>query len=244
MIAVLGLLVVPPGQVQGQAGEGDERKVPTVPGERLLPLTERTRSFRILSGDGVGNRVTQKLRPAEESEPGDWVLNFDSLNVLYLRRTEGGAIEMVRMDLPREDRAVVYQPAVRLIPPRLRPRLTEVGTGLARIYYLDTGERRRVGAFRHEIEEVSRARFGVPNGPVAGFLVVLDHEIDVDFGKVRLELEGGYVPGEGLVYRHMRYTKEKLGLFGETLRRTAVLDEPLTDDERAARSAGSGNGGS
>lgn len=241
-LAVVLLFVLPLGagwllaQEESEPDGAFEQEVPTVSGEQLLPLGERTRLFRIISGDGAGEEAKQTLRRAGKDEPGEWVLELNGLNVLYLRHDDEGAVEMVRMDLPREDRAVTYLPAVRMIPARLHPRLSEIGTGTARIYNLESGERTRLGAYRHEIEQVARARFDLPSGMVDGFLVVLDHSIDVDFGEVRLELEAGYVPGEGLVYRHLRYTRQKLGLFGETIRRTSVLTEPAVSADERSRS--------
>lgn len=50
-------------------------------------------------------------------------------------------------------------------------------------------------------------------------------ERSVDLRQLRLELKCDYVPSEGMVYRHMRHTIEKLGMSGNTTRRTAVLAE-------------------
>lgn len=230
-----------PTDTAQQPDAAQQQQPPTIPAEELMPLTERTQAFQIIEGDKVGDRVTQTLRRTRGNEPGQWVLSFNGLNRLYVRRTTGGEIEMVRLDLPRENRAVTYEPAVRLIPATLHPDFIGEVRGLARIYDLETGEQIRTGRYQHELEQVSRASFHTPEGRREGYLIVIDHLVDVDFGEVRLGLEAGYLLGEGMVYRHMRYTIKKLGLFGSTLRRTAVIAEPSSGEASQRSGTNAGN---
>ncbi|MEX2672300.1 MAG: hypothetical protein WD294_09350 [Phycisphaeraceae bacterium] len=225
------IIVIATGAILG-AGQtpvpergGGEPATPRVPGEQLLPLDERTRTFRIVEGDRAGERVTLTLRRAAENEVGDWVLTMTDLNVMHLRRTRAGAVEVLRLELPRENRAIDYQPAVRLIPASVVPQARVEVTGIARISNLETGEQVRSGRFSHQVDQVTRSRFNTQAGERVGYLVVVDHQVDLDLGQLQLSLEGGFVPGQGMVYRHMRYTIDKLFVFSETTRRTAVLAE-------------------
>lgn len=224
---------VPPADSGEDPGEspGESPGEESVRGEALLPLTERQRMFEIVEGDRRGELVNLVLRRTRDGELGTHVLRMSDLNTLYLRRNDEGDVEVLRLDLPRENRAVVYEPAVRLIPGQVRPRLRVEEAGLARVYDLETGEFQRRGAVQHAVKEVSRARFHTPGGEQAGYMVVIEHSIDLDLGELRMEMECGYVPGEGMVYRHLRYTIEKLGLFGSTTRRTAVLAESLDEGD-------------
>ena len=223
MVAGLAIATVMFTAVFGQIDPAES----TLPTEQLLPLAERRHTFRIIEGDGAGEQVQQTLRPAQEQEgePGQWVLELGDLNRLYLRRNEAGDVEAVRLDLPQENRAVVYDPPVVMIPARVEAELAGATTSRARVYDLESGELTHTGQVTHEIKQVSRSRFDTAVGTQQGYLIVIDHEVDLDLGNATLGLETGYVPGEGMVYRHMRYTIEKLGFFGDTTRRTAVLAE-------------------
>lgn len=212
------------GQPEPAERDGGQ-DVAEVRGEQLLPLSERRRWFRIVEGDRSGERVPLTLRKAREGEAGEWVLALSDLNRLHLRRGPSGGLEVVRLELPREQRAVEYEPAVPLIAGRIVPQTRVEMTGLARVYDLETGELSRTGRFEHTVAEVTRSRFNTPAGEREGYMVVVDHRVDLDLGQLQLNLEGGFVPGEGLVYRHVRYTIDKLAFFSETTRRTAVLAE-------------------
>lgn len=123
------------------------------------------------------------------------------------------------------DRAVVFSPAVRLLPGTVRPGEESSSTVGFTIYRLSSGEQTRQGRSTHRVEKLTRTTFDTPRGRISGYLVRLVHVMDLDLAEVTIELRCGFAPGDGVVYRAMTYTEEKLGLFGDTTRRTAKIAE-------------------
>jgi hypothetical protein len=202
-----------------------EMDLPMVPAEEILPLVAQRRMFEIVEGDGRGQRMPLVLRPAATGERGTWVLEMDDLTTLYLERDASGNVLVVRMDLPGEGYAIVYQPPVRLIPSRLHPELRIEEQSQARVLDLATNALEHQGPALHTIKSVTRTRFDTPGGEQEGYMVVIEHSINLRGANLSLDLEGGYLPGEGMVYRRLRYTIMRIGLFGSTTRRTAVVVE-------------------
>jgi hypothetical protein len=206
-------------------GAAPEEELPMVPAEQILPLVEQRRIFEIVEGDERGKRLPMVLRPAAPDERGTWVMEMDDLTTLFLTRDEAGNVLVVRMDLPREGYAIVYTPPVRLIPSRIHPELRVEETSQAQVLDLATGSLEHEGEATHTIKSVTRTRFDTPGGEQEGYMVVIEHSIDLRGAHLTMELESGYLPGEGMVYRRVRYTIVRLGLFGSTTRRTAVVVE-------------------
>lgn len=214
-----------------------ESDLPVVPAEQLLPLEPQKRTFEIVAGDDRGDLMPMILREARQEEPseagapgapgepGEWVLEMDDLNILFLEKDDEGNVLIVRMDLPREQYMIVYDPPVRLIPSRLVPDLRVEEYAQARVYDPQTRELQHTGEVTHTIKRVTRARFDTPDGLQEGYMVITEHAIDLGPADIELEMEAGYLPGDGLVYRHIRYTVTRLGIFGNTTRRTAILVE-------------------
>jgi hypothetical protein len=198
-------------------------ELPTVPAEEILPLEAQRRMFEIVEGDERGQRMPMVLRPAAAGERGTWVLEMDDLTTLYLTRDEAGNVLIVRMDLPHEGYAVVYNPPVRLIPSTLHPELRVEEESQAQVLDLATGSLEQEGPALHTIRSVTRTRFDTLDGEQEGYMVVIEHSIKVRQADLSMELEAGYLPGEGMVYRRLRYTILRLGVFGSTTRRTAVV---------------------
>lgn len=211
----------------------DETELPVVPAEQLLPLEPQQRTFKIVAGDNRGDLMPMVLRearrgdPGDPGEPGEWVLEMDDLNILFLERDDDGNVLIVRMDLPREGYMIMYQPPVRLIPSRITPDLRIEERAQASVHDPQTGQLQHTGDVTHNIKRVTRTRFDTPDGPQQGYMVITEHAIALGPANVELEMEAGYLPGDGMVYRHIRYTITRLGIFGNTTRRTAILvDEP------------------
>ncbi|MFW6033042.1 MAG: hypothetical protein ACOCTI_06695 [Phycisphaeraceae bacterium] len=222
---LVGLLILAGWSVAGGQSPGAEEAVTAVQAEKLLPLRERTRPFRVIDGEQLDERLPLALRPTRGGEPGEWVLEFSDLNTLYLAVAADNAVEIVRLDLPEEDLAVVYEPPVRLLPAELRPQGQQEERSEVRVYGLESGEHEHTGEVRHKLHPPSRSRFRTDRGSMAGYLVRIEQQIDLPMTQVRLDLAAGYVSEFGMVYRRVDYTRETAGLFGETLRRAAVLAE-------------------
>ena len=206
-----------------------DTELPIVPAEQLLPLEPQQRTFQIVAGDNRGDlmpmilREARQAQPGEPGEPGEWVLEMDDLNVLVLEKDEEGNVLIVRMDLPRDGYMIVYQPPVRLIPSRITPDLRVEERSQASVHDPQTGQLQHTGDVTHTIKRVTRTRFDTPEGTQQGYMVITEHAIALGLANVEMEMEAGYLPGDGLVYRHIRYTITRLGIFGDTTRRTAIL---------------------
>ena len=193
--------------------------------EHLLPLNERTRTFRVIDGEQLDEHLPLALRRTQDDEPGEWVLEFSDLNTLYLSVNPQGHVMLVRLDLPSDDMAVVYDPPVRLIPAEIRPHERIEEQGAVRVYDLHTGNLEHEGHVEHKVQFASRSRFATDVGVWDGYLIPIEQDIDLPWADVQLELAGGYVPEVGIVYRRMYYTRTVAVFFGETRRRAAVLAE-------------------
>lgn len=206
----------------------EEADAAAIRAEHLFPLEAWTRSFEMIDGDRAGEQLPLVLRQPDPDEPGEWVLEFDNLDTIYLQTDAQGDIEMVRFDLPAETFSVVYDPPVRLLPAEIRPHVRIEEESTAHVYDLETGELEHTGEVTHKVKFASRSRFASDVGEWEGYLIPIEHEIDLPRAHVRIDLAGGYVPELGVVYRRMDYTREAfLGLFGNTERRAAVLaDDP------------------
>jgi hypothetical protein len=200
-----------------------QTELPAVPAQELLPLEPQQRTFEIVAGANRGDRVPMILREARQGEPGAWVMEMDDLNILFLEEDDEGNVLILRMDLPREDFIIVYNPPVRLIPSRLTPDLRVEEYSQASVLDPQTGELQHTGEVTHTIKRVTRTSFDTPQGVQQGYMVITEHEIELGPANVELEMEAGYLPGDGMVYRHIRYTITRLGIFGTTTRRTAIL---------------------
>jgi hypothetical protein len=205
--------------------EAQSRVEQAIRAQDLLPLEPRTRLFQIIDGDRIGEKLPLSLRRTGPQEPGQWVLEFSDLNMLYLRVRAEGDVEIVRLDLPAEGHAVVYSPPVRMLPAHIRPHIHIEEQSVARVYDLETGKLKHTGQVTHKVRFASRSRLVTEVGAWDGYLIPVEHEIDLGAANVQLHLVAGYVPGLGIVYRRMDYTRLVLGIFGQTERRTAVLAE-------------------
>lgn len=224
LVAGLALAAISCGVLSlGQQALSSERAIRA---EHLLPLEARTHVFQIIDGDRRGEQVPLSLRRPEADEPGEWVLQFSDLNTLYLRTDAEGNVMILRLDLPEEDYAVTYDPPVRMLPAEIRPheRIDEQST--ASVWSLESGELEHTGQVSHKVKFATRTRLLTEAGVWDGYVVPIEHEIDLDQADVQIDLAGGYVPGLGLVYRRMHYTHQAFfGLFGESRYRAAVLAE-------------------
>jgi hypothetical protein len=197
--------------------------LPVVPAQQLLPLEPQQRTFEIVAGDNRGHRMPMILREARRGEPGEWVMEMDDLNILFLEEDDEGNVLILRMDLPREKFVIVYDPPVRLIPSRVTPDLHVEEYARASVLDPQTGKLQHTGEVTHTIKRVTRTRFDTPKGVQKGYMVITEHVIKLGPADVELDMEAGYLPGDGMVYRHIRYTITRLGIFGTTTRRTAIL---------------------
>lgn len=215
---LFGLLLMT-GLASGQSGEAP------LPSTQLLPLEADRAEFLITDGDGEGRRVPLTLRRAEDGR-GDWVMDFEGYNRLHLRQAEDGGIEITRVDLPERGQAIVYEQPVPLLPARVEPNGGREFRTPAGIVDLDSGEITRQGTAVHSVSPLGRTRFSLPAGTLSGYLLTMNQTVTLDNAELRITIEAGFAPGNGLVYRHLRYTIDKPLFFGSTTSRTAELADP------------------
>ena len=231
------LLTAPPesapaasSQNNGAPGEAQPAEaVPEPPVEpaTLLPLEAREDLFKVIEGEGTGEQIRQQL---VESEEGVYVLTFGDRNRLFLTKDADGALVIARLELLDENKGVAYDPAVPLLPASIRPGRAYEYASQARVYDLETREVTHSGTARHRINEIARGQFDTDIGQTRGYLVTLDHRVNLPLATVTIDLEVGYEPGYGIVYRRMRSNVQKLGLFGESATRSAVISRRDTGE--------------
>lgn len=229
--ALMGALAMAAASAVYAQQAGDERPQAA----ELMPLEAREQQFRVIEGAGEGERPTLALEPAADAPRGEWRLQLEGFNEIYLQRAEDGSIEITQIRLPEENNRIVFEKPLTLLPAQLQAGETYTEQTTARIYDTQTGEQTRSGSVQHEVTPVGAMRFDLPAGQERGYLVRMQQTVDLDNADLDLNLEAGFVPGEGMVHRRLQYTIEKLGLFGDTTTRTAVLAEPVEEEQTARR---------
>lgn len=196
--------------------------VQEVEAEELFPLASGARTFEIVDGDGEGRQVMLELSRA--AGEGRWQLRLDDYNILHLLENPDGTLLLTRLDVLTEGQTVVYEPPVVLLPGRIVPDRAWTASGRARVLDGNTQEVVNRGEYQHRVLPITRERFTTPAGDHEGFLVSIEQTIDLDAPAViRLWLDCGFVPDEGLVKRSMKFVLDKPLWFGSTTRRTAEL---------------------
>lgn len=233
---LLAALAMPAlGQATGEATQSPPAERPALPmnetqreqlrAPHLLPLSPHVRDFRVTEGAHEGRTLQQRL--VQGQSRGQWELELEGYNRLYLQRGASGDLMLSRIDLIDQHMAVVYDPAVTFIPAEVPASVSLVERANVTVYDLQTGEQTRTGTATHEIESISRTNFNTPVGVLGGFLEVVEHRIDTALANVSMDMEIGYVENQGIVARRIRFTTEKIGLFGDTTTRTVKIAETL-----------------
>jgi hypothetical protein len=199
----------------------------------LLSLEAHERQFRVTEGASAGKETTLALAPVADAPRAEWRLELEGFNELYLTQTGDGGIALTQIRIAEQNKRIVFDEPVTLLPAQLQAGETYSMQTTARIYDTQTGEQTRSGSVQHQVTPVGPTRFDLPQGQTQGYLVRMQQTVDLDKADIKLDLEAGFVPGAGMVHRRLEYAIEKLGLFGDTTSRTAVLAEPL--EQQTAR---------
>jgi hypothetical protein len=190
----------------------------------LLPLAWRSRTFVVAAGPGAGQRLPLTLEPRADDGGRRWLMQLGELNTLYLLEQPDGSIDIERIDLSEERETVYYDPPVTLLPGHIVPDRSWQGRGRARILDWDMGAIEHRGSYRHQVLPVSQARLHTPAGDFDGYRIEIRHTVDLQApAEVRLHLEAGLVPGEGLVKRSLKVTIDKPAWFGRSWSRIVQL---------------------
>lgn len=190
----------------------------------LLDFEPYKHAFKVIDGDGRGK--TRTLMMAATDDKASHKLVFESYNRMYLKRdAQTGDILCTQLDILDENTGVVFVKPIPLLPRSMTPGDQRVFKTRVDVINLESGKVDHQGQAVHRIEPPTKMEFQTPAGTYTGYLVTIDHEIDLDLAKVKLTVDLGLVPGQSLVYRRMKFTKEKLGMFGETVARTIALAE-------------------
>ncbi len=201
--------------------------------DELFPFDSYARTFETIQGERIGAQVPVRLG-RQAGEQNTWLLIVGDISRWYLSKREDRTLVLTRMDMFDQNRAIIYEPSLILMPSRLEASTAIEQAGRAVIHNLNTGERVRVGSYVHRISSASRVRLNTPVGNMLGYLLVYDHRLDMDLGTLKIGMELGLVPEDGLVYLRQQNTLEKLIFFGETTLRTLVLAKKLDDSQDGA----------
>lgn len=188
----------------------------------LFPLGPGKSTFEVVDGDGKGRQAVLELRAVDGA--GRWEVRFGDYNILHLVELPDGSVLLTGLDVLTQGQIVRYEPPVVLLPNRIVPDRTWNASGGARVVDRETQEVVHQGEYQHRVMHITRERFATAAGDYEGFLVPIEQTIDLEAPAViRLWLELGFVPGEGLVKRSMKFVIDKPLWFGSTTRRTAEL---------------------
>ena len=188
----------------------------------LFPLVPGENTFEVVDGDGKGRQAVLELSSADGE--GRWELRFGDYNILYLFTRRDGSVLLTGLDVLTQGQTVLYEPPVVLLPDRIVPDRTWSASGRATVVNRETREVLHTGEYQHRIVPITRERFATPAGDYEGFLVAIEQTVDLEAPAViRLWLDLGFFPGEGLVKRSMKFVVDKPLWFGSTTRRTAEL---------------------
>lgn len=189
--------------------------------EELFPLVPGESRFEVVDGDGKGRQVVLELSSAEGE--GRWEIRFGDYNIIRLLERPDGSVLLTGLDLLTKGQTVLYEPPVVLLPSRIVPDRTWSASGRATVIDGET-QVTHEGEYQHRILPITRERYATPAGDYEGFLVPIEQTIDLEAPAViRLWLDLGLFPGEGLVKRSTKLVIDKPLWFGSTTRRTSAL---------------------
>ena len=224
LLAGLSLLAAQDREAEVESPPTRER----VEGASLWPLERGDASFELTedSDDDAGQpRTVRQRTSAVDRRDGAWRVELEGVNTLHVVRTRRGATRLYRLDLPQSEVAAVFLDPVTVLPATLEPGERPRERSRVQVFNLESGELEHEGNARSEITNFAKARFDTPAGRFEGYLVEITMTIDLDMAEMRLHFDCGLVPGRGIVYRRVRSTIEKMGLFGSTTEREAKLAE-------------------
>lgn len=222
--ALLGAAALQTGRAGDSMRTAEPPRDQWLTAAELFPLEPRSRAFSIVDGDGEGQTVTMTLRQSDEEQPRHWKLEFGNLNTLHLIENRDGSITVDRLDITTERETVLYEPPALLLPAAIVPGRSWQASGIARVWDWDAERFEHRGRYQHEIPAVTTERFITPSGTYEGVLLELDQTVDFEAAaQIRLNLDSGFLAGEGLVKRSMKLVVDKPLWLGRTTRRTAEL---------------------
>lgn len=188
----------------------------------LFPLVPGESTFEVVDGDGEGQQVVLELRSGEGE--GRWEVRLGDYNILHLQELRDGTLLLTDLEVLTQGQTVRYEPPVVLLPNRIVPDQTWSGSGRATVVNRETQEAVHKGHYQHRVMPITRERYATPAGDYEGFLVSIEQTFDLEAPAViRLRLDLGFFPGDGLVKRSMKFVVDKPMWFGSTTRRTAEL---------------------
>lgn len=190
--------------------------------DELLPLQSRQRTFVITDGENEGQRLPLVLERAQRA--GEWRLSIQGLNTLYLKRGPADRILLSRIDIPDANKAIVYYDPLPLLPADATAAESEDQSPVD-VFNLETGKKTASGTARQHIDRVRETTFHLPVGPTSGYLVEARQTVDLGDTTVRLNVDSGFVPGQGMVYRRLNYKIDAPLMFGSSSSRTVELAE-------------------
>jgi hypothetical protein len=190
--------------------------------KELIPLTTWQKQFKITEGKDRGKVVPLIMHRVSANQDRRQLSFGDYASILLLNDSDGG-LAMERLDLFKSHSYIVYEPALPILPPSLTSGEGTRHQASFKMYDAETGRLKRTGSATHLVKKVAHSRFDTPAGPVDGYYIDIDHQMDMRYAKLQITLGLGCRLDDGPIYGSGHYTLTKLGLFTERKTVSAAL---------------------
>ena len=214
MAVLMGALLAAGGGCQGdgpalaaQEGRGEPVDLRDAFGEEAV-----TGTYRMAAGPLEGEDVAFSI-PAVASGQDEAVMTVEGVREMTWRRDEQGAVMILETTDHLEQVRVVYEPALMVVPARMRVGEVRQQEVEMNVYRLDDGSRRAGGSGTIEVELISAGRFDTPMGRVEGFHVRERHDLHLSLARVNVQVDTIYGRDMGPVRKSTLRRTRALGLF-------------------------------
>ena len=167
-----------------------------------------------LKGEEVSFSITALGAGGDDSAGGEAVMQVQGLRETTLRRDDDGAVLIPETIDVLEQVRVVYEPALTIVPARMRVGEVRQQEVSMNVYRLEDGSRRAGGNGTIEVELISAGAFDTPMGRVQGFHVQERHDLHLSLARVTVRVDTIYGREMGPVRKSTVRRVRALALFG------------------------------
>jgi hypothetical protein len=178
--------------------------------EKLHPLT------RVFAVD-LGPRSGKTLRATIESTGrNQWRYTLEDSREVDLVLADDGSIQVPRETDVDEQVEILYEPALRLLPPRLVLGEPFEGESHMTVKNLKDGKLRDQGTVAYRVELTGQRKVATPAGEFDAYIVNSERRIKLGMASVDVAIMTAYAPDGGTVAESITQTTKALGLLGGT----------------------------
>jgi hypothetical protein len=183
--------------------------------KELVPLTGWQKQFEITQGKDRGRLVLLTMQNVPSKEERRKLVFGDYAAIVVVSDAQGGLM-MERLDLIKSRSYIIYEPALPILPRYITSGSATQHQASFRMYDSGTGALKRSGTTTHLLKKVAQTRFDTPAGSIDGYIIDIDHRMDMPLAKLQILLSLGCRIDDGPVYGSGQYTLTKLGFLTET----------------------------